>query len=85
MYTDGSKIGDKAGAGFAYFRDTTCIGRGSFRVSNYATVFHAEILAIKKAAEFVIDSPVGLLDNKHIKIYSDSRVALLALKSRRDL
>ena len=53
---------------------------GIYRMSENTTVFMAEIEAIKRSVEYVINSNL-LPDMKFLKIYVDSQAALLALNS----
>ncbi|KAJ8981785.1 hypothetical protein NQ317_000028 [Molorchus minor] len=74
-FTDGSKIGDMAGAGvYGKTTGTELV----FALGSYATVFQAEVYAILACGlENLKRAPKG----KIIQICSDSRAALLAIES----
>ena len=76
IYTDGSKIDDKVGYGFQIYKGKTEILEGKGRLNDEATVFQAEIEAIKMSALSAIKF-VG--DYKYMKFYTDSQAALQAL------
>ena len=69
----------KAGSGFAAFHDRRYIGSASVRVSNHVTVFQAEIFALLLAAKFICNNNIYI--SQHIRIYNDSRAAILAIKN----
>lgn len=74
-FTDGSKIGDKAGAG-VYGKTTRT--RLSFALGSYATVFQAEVYAILACG---LENLKRVPKGKTIQICSDSQAALLAIQS----
>lgn len=73
VYTDGSKMENRVGAGV--FVDNSQQHGQSFRLPDYATVFQAEIAAIKLACETTMNS------ERNLHILSDSKAGLLALSS----
>ncbi|KAJ8946157.1 hypothetical protein NQ318_004408 [Aromia moschata] len=74
-FTDGSKIGDKAGAGV--YGKTTRI-KLSFAFGSYASVFQAEIYAILAyGMEILKTAP----KRRTIQICTDSQAALMAIES----
>ena len=73
IYTDGSKSTE--GVGFvAVFPNTTCGGR----LTGEASIFTAELYAINAAMHEILK---GTIDGNRFTIFSDSRSALLALRS----
>ena len=72
VYTDGSKINDKVGAGVYIERDNVMIAESKVRLSDCATVYQAEVFAIKEAARLLTTIP----DLTTIKIFVDSQAAL---------
>ena len=80
VYTDGSRLKEKTGCGRVAFFDHHNLGYRSTRISDKASVFQAEIYALKLAAEYICQN-WGLYEGKHLKIFSDSRAALLAIDS----
>ena len=81
IYTDGSKSNTKVGAGYAIFEGSNLYDSASLTLPEYSTVFQAEVAAILRAAETVMDDRTSLRP-RYVKIFSDSRAALLALTSR---
>ncbi len=78
VYTDGSKLDSRVGAGFCIYVGNREIHSGTFRLPGHATVFQAELLAIEKAAEAVrtcrLTGPVT--------IHSDSMSSIQALEAQ---
>ena len=72
VYTDGSKKGGKVGSGVYIVRQNQTIAQLSFRLPDEATVFQAEVLAIREAATFLSQ----IHDLNEIKFYVDSQAAL---------
>ena len=73
IYTDGSKSTD--GVGFAaVFPNTTSGGR----LTGEASMFTAELYAINAAVHEILK---GTIDGNRFTIFSESRSALLALRS----
>ena len=75
-YTDGSLLNYKTGCGVHTVLGKRVIYNGKFYLGNTATVFQAEITAIKKSAEMLLNSGYK---NKTITFYSDSQASLAAL------
>ena len=71
IYTDGSKINDRTGCAFyvPFLRYEK-----KFRLTNNSSVFQAELIAILKAFEFLVEKPP-----RQCTIFSDSLSALQAL------
>ncbi|KAJ8958679.1 hypothetical protein NQ318_016404 [Aromia moschata] len=74
-FTDGSKIGDKAGAG-VYGKTTRT--KLSFALGSYASVFQAEIYAILACG---IENLKTAPKRRTIQICTDSQAALMAIES----
>ncbi|GIY74159.1 uncharacterized protein CDAR_166411 [Caerostris darwini] len=80
IYTDGSKLNDRVGGAFVVFQQGVETYSQTFRLSDTATVFMAELVAIDKALDFAIAqsfSPANII--------SDSRSVLLALENLNNL
>ena len=75
-YTDGSLLNNKTGCGIHTVLGERVIYNGNFYLGNTATVFQAEITAITKSAEILLNSG---WKNKTITFYSDSQASLAAL------
>ena len=59
IFTDGSKIRNKVGAGFAIYSSKNPfvpIAESSFQLPDYATVYQAELVGVQMAASFFVDS-----------------------------
>ncbi|GBL80327.1 hypothetical protein AVEN_92243-1 [Araneus ventricosus] len=76
IYTDGSKIQNRVGCAFVYFQENDEIFSELFRLSDEATVFLAEVVAIRQAVKYIIGRQL-----MQAKIISDSRSALMFLAS----
>jgi len=74
-YTDGSKIGDKAGAGIWGDHGRTKI---PIPLGRFVTVFQSEVVAILQCAQMLLRRKIR---DKKITIYSDSQAALKALNA----
>lgn len=75
VYTDGSKIDDRVASAFIIIRNETIIFQGACRLSNHSSVFQAELIAIRQAAECLKD--VENLVN--VDFHVDSQAALQSL------
>ena len=77
VYTDGSKIGGKVGAGVYIVREGKDVVMDKFRLPDSSTVYQAELTAIREAA--------ALLGAFHslttVKFFVDSQAALRTLQS----
>jgi ribonuclease HI len=78
IYTDGSKIDGKVGSGYCVFRDNKYYTKRNYHLPDTATVFQAEIYAIKKAAEWLLQQEYSW---KTIVVHIDSQAAIMALVS----
>ena len=76
LYTDGSKVGDQVGAGFAIFQRQKELASGRSQLPDYATVFQAEVTAIRLACEKLKALNVH---TTYVKIFIDSQATLRAL------
>ena len=79
IYTDGSKTKAHVGAGFSIMRGNEVILEGKRRLPDEATVFQAELMAIKMAM-FDLAGSLGNED-RYVKLFSDLRSAIQALNS----
>ena len=79
IFTDGSKIGDKVGAGVAIYTDKRLMRKYKYTLQNHCSNNQAEQIAILKSLE---QSP-SLADqtNRIVAIYTDSKVTLDSLKN----
>ena len=75
IFTDGSKIDENVGAGYVFYNFKDIVASGTFKLNKSNTVFQAELMAIKQAA----DKLTSLDDYKFVRFYVDSQAALLAL------
>ena len=78
VYTDGSKLKKKVGAGISIMHDSKILWEKSIRLPDHATVFQAELLAIKEAARWLNQKEKW---NCPVIILSDSQSSLLALSA----
>jgi ribonuclease HI len=77
-YTDGSKTVDGTGAGFVIYHKNEVLSYESIKLNDNASVFQAEITAIRYAANYLYT----LKNVKFVKILVDSQAALLALNKQ---
>ena len=77
VYTDGSKLKDQVGSGVYIIHADGSTTELSFRISYHATVYQAELFAIKQAAEHL--STLGTLGR--VKFFVDSQAALHTFQS----
>ena len=77
VYTDGSKIADKVGAGVFISRMSSPPAKFSFRLPNESTVYQAEMAAIREAAVILGTFP----DLSTVKFFVDSQAALRTFQS----
>ena len=79
IYTDGSKMGDKVGAGAAIYVDRELIKRCKYKLNNCCTHNQAEQLAILKVLEEISTIP----DCKYRKaaIYTDSQATINSVRN----
>ncbi|GBO23515.1 hypothetical protein AVEN_202772-1 [Araneus ventricosus] len=79
IFTDGLKIGNRVGATFVRFANKQEITKSQYRLADHNTVYMAEVFAIHKAIDYILDHE--LYD---VKIVSDSRSALTTAESLSD-
>ena len=80
VYTDGSKTKQGAGAGYVIMQGKgKLIHADSIHLTENATIFQAELIAIKEAATLL--TTLQETEGQYIKIFCDSQAALQALKS----
>jgi hypothetical protein len=79
IYTDGSRTASGTGSGFVLYHKKEQIETRSFSLHKAATVFQAEVHAIKRACQFLNSSN---LQPRYVKILSDSQAAIKALASK---
>ena len=77
VYTDGSKMDGKVGAGVLILKDGSTIHETLVRLPDLSTVYQAEVLAIKVAANVLSTLP----SLTSVKIYVDSQAALRTLQT----
>ncbi|GBN25124.1 hypothetical protein AVEN_200180-1 [Araneus ventricosus] len=75
VYNDGSKIQNTVRCAFVHFQKDEIYSK-LFRLSDEATVFMAEIVAILQAVKYIIERQL-----KQTEITSDSRSTLMSLAS----
>ncbi|CAK1590886.1 unnamed protein product [Parnassius mnemosyne] len=91
IFTDGSKIEGKVGAALSFWNIEAETGTIKLKLSDYFTVYQAEILAIFRATECILSRK-----EQSFGVYSDSRAALetmvnqetkhpLAVKTRKNI
>ena len=79
VYTDGSKLNEQVGAGVYITRSDNSELENNFRLPDHATVYQAEMLAIREAAKMI----ANLTNITTVKFYVDSQAALRALQNPR--
>ncbi|GBM38966.1 hypothetical protein AVEN_271074-1 [Araneus ventricosus] len=78
-FTDGSKIGNIVGTAFIHYANKQEITKSQYRLTDHNTVYMAELFAIHKAIDYILDHE--LYD---VKIVSTSRSALMTIESLSD-
>ncbi|XP_061379281.1 ribonuclease H-like [Danaus plexippus] len=71
IYTDGSKSDDGVGAAYTYWRDGVEVRTRRLRLEPMCTVFQAELLAIARATDLVVERNFA-----SAAVLSDSRSSL---------
>lgn len=79
IFTDGSKLGDRVGCALVLYEGDREILHKKYRLSNNCSVFMAEVVAISKAVELILER--GIIE---VDILSDSMSALSALASLKE-
>ena len=75
IFTDGSKI--ECGVGSGIFSGFLNVAK-SFRLPDYASVFQAELLAIREACKILKQNPN---QNRNAASFTDSQAAVKAINS----
>ena len=76
IYTDGSRINEQTGCGYSVFTGSNETKSDHFRLPDYATVFQAEIVAVRQACLSLLRDNSSI--PRFIKIFIDSQSAILA-------
>lgn len=76
VFTDGSRKDDRTGAGFCIIFEGLTLFEGQYRLPDSATVFQAEVFAIRAALQHLHKLPKEAL---FVKIHVDSQAVLHAL------
>ena len=79
IFTDGSKIGDKVGAGVAIYTEKRLVRKCKYRLQNHWSNNQAEQVAILKALEKLLSFLHQT--NRTVSINTDSKVTLDSLKN----
>lgn len=79
IYTDGSKFNNHVGASMVVYKNSNCIYQQGYRLNDSATVYMAELLAINKAIDYVLQNRDR--DINSFDIISDSLSALQSIVS----
>ena len=77
VFTDGSKIDEKTGAGIVVYEGKKETKADCFRLPDGTTVFQVEIAAISKAAELLLTKNIQEL--RFVKIFVDFQAAIKAI------
>ena len=77
IFTDGSRISEQTGVGYIIYQNKAKINQDHFRLPDHATVFQAEVTAVKEAADALGRLPVNNL--RYVKFFIDSQAAIKAL------
>ena len=81
VYTDGSKLDGKSGAGVVVFKGQREVQADSYRLPDGSTVFQAEVVAVAKAAESLKQQNDGSM--RYVKIFIDSQATIQAMGNPR--
>ena len=79
IFTDGSKIGDKLGAGVATYTNKRLVRKCKYSLLNHCSNNQAEQIAILKSLEQLLSLPDKT--NRIVAIYTDSKVTMDSLKN----
>jgi len=80
IYTDGSKVGGKVGAGVAVYLDKWLVRQFKYRLQNCCSNNQAEQIAILKSLKQLPN--LEDLGSRIVAIYTDSRLTLALLKKQ---
>ena len=76
-FTDGSKLDERTGAGLVVYKGNQEVIKNWFRLTDGTTVFQAEVSAVSKVAEALVE--LGDRNMKFVKIFVDSQAAITAI------
>lgn len=79
LYTDGSRMSEDSGAGWAAVHEDMVLAEESVYLGKTTSVFQAEVVAIERSVRWAIDN---LDPGTKVLIRSDSQAAIQALKHR---
>ena len=77
-YTDGSKTSRGTGSGLCIMNDERVVKTRALKLSNHATVFQAELQAIRLACSVIRECEII---EKKVTLLVDSKAALMALEN----
>jgi ribonuclease HI len=78
IYTDGSKMEGRVGFAFVTFYEEEEICNEFYRLPDFCSVFQAELLAIRKALEYILVKELS-----PITLFSDSKSSIEAIRQRK--
>ena len=79
IFTDGSKIQDKVSAGFVIYGSDyyfSPLAEFSFRLPDHATVYQAELVAIRQALSFLKSNLNNFVENGRVLFHIDNQAAI---------
>ena len=82
MYTDGSKIGENAGAAGIILVNGKLVHQLKFKLHGHCSNNQAEQIANLKALEKLEELQDGQDNHKHVAIYTDSKKTLDLLQNK---
>jgi len=82
VYTDGSKIGNNVGAAGMIFVNGKLVHHLKFKLHGHCSNNQAEQIAILKVLEKLEEPQDGQYNDKHVAIYSDSKITLDLLQNK---
>lgn len=69
----------RVASAFAVYNEGVCVDKCNVRLSNNASIFNAEAIALDKALEYIVSNNI----NDLVHVYTDSMSVLMALSSYR--
>ena len=82
VYTDGSKIGDNVGAAGIILVNGKLIRQLKFKLHGHCSNNQAEQTAVLKVMDKLEELQVGQDNDKHVAIYTDSKITLDLLQNK---
>jgi ribonuclease HI len=82
VYTDGSKTGDNVGAAGIIFENGKLVHHLQFKLHGHCSNNQAEQIVILKVLEKLEELQDGQDNDKHVAIYTDSRITLDLLQNK---